>query len=371
MRILHVVGKLDRGGAETWLVQVLRHIDRQKYQMDFLVHTSDAGAYDQEVRSLGARIIPCLSYTNPLRYARNFLRILRQFGPYDVVHSHVHHFSGYVLMLAAMGRVPTRIAHSHTAQTRQELAKSFKRRAYSTTLRGLIARFSSGGIAVSENSADGLFPETWRTDHKWTVSHTGIDLTPFQTDIDRRDIREELGISPFSLVVGHVGRFCAAKNHAFLVEIAKEFTKLENRAVFLLVGDGELRGSIEAQVRFSSLASSFRFLGLRTDVARVMIGAMDIFLMPSRFEGVPLALLEAQAANLPCLVSDQITSECDLVPTLVERETLTATPLQWAEHVWRLSRNLPARSAVNVVDPGLRRRSIHRSIDSLAQIYSQ
>src|ERR1039457_6645428 len=106
MRILHVVGKLDYGGVETWLVQVLRHIDRQKYQMDFLVHTTDRGLYDEEVRALGSRIVPCLSHTHPLQYAFNFRRALRQYGPYDVVHSHVHHYSGYVLLLAAMAGVP-------------------------------------------------------------------------------------------------------------------------------------------------------------------------------------------------------------------------------------------------------------------------
>src|SRR5512140_2248215 len=96
VRILHVLGKLDRGGAETWLVQTLRHIDRSKYHFDFLVHADGAGAYDEEVRSLGARIIPCLSPSSPAKFARNFLRILREYGPYDCVHSHVHHYSGYV-----------------------------------------------------------------------------------------------------------------------------------------------------------------------------------------------------------------------------------------------------------------------------------
>ena len=100
VRILHVVGGLNRGGVETWLFQTLQHVDRSKYHFDFLVHTEQSCAYDDEVRSLGARIIPCLSPSRPVRYARNFLRILREFGPYDCVHSHVHHFSGYVLTLA-------------------------------------------------------------------------------------------------------------------------------------------------------------------------------------------------------------------------------------------------------------------------------
>ena len=138
MRILHVLGKLDYGGVETWLVQVLRHIDRQKYQMDFLVHTTDPGMYDEEVRALGARIIPCLGPSNPLQYALNFRRVLGEYGPYDVVHSHVHHYSGYVLMLAAMVGVTVRIAHSHNDTRSAESAKSVGRRAYRRIMQMMI-----------------------------------------------------------------------------------------------------------------------------------------------------------------------------------------------------------------------------------------
>ncbi len=124
MRILHVLGKLDRGGVETWLVQVLRHVDRQKYQMDFLVHSASPGAYDEEVRALGSRIIPCLGHSNPAMYARNFRRVLREYGPYDVVHSHVHHYSGYVLMLRRSCAVyPCGIAHSHNGHATQQKTK--------------------------------------------------------------------------------------------------------------------------------------------------------------------------------------------------------------------------------------------------------
>ena len=117
MKILHVIGGLNRAGAETWMVQVLHNIDRKKYRMDFVVHTAEPGEFDEEIQALGARVIPCLprlQHGNPLRYALNFRRILREYGPYDCVHSHVHHTSGFVLMLAAMMRVTMRIAHSHS-----------------------------------------------------------------------------------------------------------------------------------------------------------------------------------------------------------------------------------------------------------------
>lgn len=368
MRILHVVGKLDRGGAETWLVQVLRHIDPEKYQMDFLVHTTEAGAYDEEVRSLGARIIPCVGHTNPMRYARNFLQILRQYGPYDVVHSHVYHFSGYVMLLAAMGGVPVRISHGHTARLMRQSARTWQRKAYDATMRYLVARFASAGIAVSQDSADAFFPRGWRNDRKWSVSYTGIDLSPFGQPVDRDEIRGELGIPLHAVVVGHVGRFVPEKNHSFFVEIAREFAQIEDRAFFLLVGDGRLRSVVESQVQSLGLQERFKFTGVRKDIPGLMMGAMDILLLPSRFEGLPLTVLEAQAAGLPCLISDVVTTECDLVSGLIERESLTVPAKAWAKRVSSMSQPLK-RQGRRVTLPEVQSRSIQRSGNDLLEWY--
>ena len=277
MRILHVVGKLDRGGAETWLVQVLRHIDRQKYQMDFLVHTTDPGAYNEEVRALGARIIPCLSPSNPLQYAFNFRRVLREHGPYDVVHSHVHHYSGYVLMLAATAGVRVRIAHSHSDTRSAEASKSVERRAYLRAMRTMIRAFATRGLAVSDEAGCDLFAPQWqdRTD-KWQLQYLGIHLSRFEIEVNAEEVRRSLGIPPDALVIGHVGRFCEPKNHAFLVEIAREVVRMEPRSFFLLVGDGPLRSAIEEKVRNYGLAKHFTFAGVRSDVSTLMKGAMDV-----------------------------------------------------------------------------------------------
>ena len=172
MKILHVVGSLDRGGAETWLTQMLRHIDRQVYSMDFLVHTTEPGALDKEVMELGARIVPCLPRLNdgnPLQYARNFRRILRECGPYDCVHSHIHHSSGYVLMLAAMMGVPVRIAHSHNDTSAIDRTCPSLRRMYSSGMDMLIRRFATLGIAVSRSAAPSLFSPSWTADKRWLL----------------------------------------------------------------------------------------------------------------------------------------------------------------------------------------------------------
>ncbi len=111
IRVLHVVGGMNRAGTETWLMHLLRNIDREHYRMDFLVHAAQPFEYAEEIEALGARVIPCLHPTKPWRYARNFMRILKELGPYEVVHSHVHHFTGLPLYLARRAGVPVRIAH--------------------------------------------------------------------------------------------------------------------------------------------------------------------------------------------------------------------------------------------------------------------
>jgi glycosyltransferase involved in cell wall biosynthesis len=360
MRILHVVGGLNRGGAETWLVQLLHHIDRKKYQMDFLVHATERGAYDEEVKALGARILPCLKPSNPLQYARNFHRILREYGPYDCIHSHVHQYSGFALMLAAMQRVPMRIAHSHSDTSSIDGGSSFPRRAYLAGMEKLIGRFATAGIAVSETAARSLFSESWRSDQRWSLCPLGINQ-----EVDSKQIRAQLGIPSDAFVVGHVGRFVEQKNHHFLVKIAERLCELEPRAVFLLVGDGPLKPEIEALVRARGVDMHFIFAGVRSDVPNLMKGAMDCFLFPSLYEGVGLVLWEAQAAGLTCVISETIPDEATILDAAVTRLSLAASPDEWVAQL----RRGPAENGSAVSKDWLQMRSIESSVNRLLQSY--
>jgi glycosyltransferase involved in cell wall biosynthesis len=370
MRILHVLGKLDRGGVETWLVQLLQNIDRKQYRMDFLVHTTEPGAYDENVRALGSRIIPCLSPSNPLQYAVNFRRILNQYGPYDVIHSHVHHFSGYVLMLAAMSGVKVRIAHSHSDARLAKGSQSVARRAYLIIMQAMIRTFATGGLAVSTEAGCNLFGSQRCPTEKWKLQRLGIDLSRFDVPVDSRQVRRSLGIPPEAFVIGHVGRFCEPKNHAFFVDIARELVQTEPRCVFLLVGEGSLRAAIEEKVRNYRLAEHFMFAGVRSDVPTLMRGAMDILLFPSLYEGLPITLLEAQAAGLKCLISNVISIEADAVPGLIRREGLDRPPVEWASTLLEfLSQRLPI--STEEVSNALASRSILTSTDQLASYYGK
>lgn len=333
LHILHVVGGMNRGGLETWLMHVLRNIDRDRFQMDFLVHTEQPCPYDGEVRALGSKIIPCLDPSKPWLYARNFKRILRECGPYDIIHSHVHHFSGYVLWLAKQAGIPVRIAHSHNDTFSIDARAKLPRRLYLSLTKWLIDRYATVGLAASHQVARVLFNTTAKTDPRWKILYCGIDLKPFREPVDRATTRAKFGIPADAFVVGHVGRFEEQKNHSFLIDIAREIAKREPKMHLLLVGDGSLRSVIEQKVIENGLVNRVTFAGLQPDVPRLMLSAMDMFLLPSIHEALGLVLIEAQAAGLPCVFSDVIPEEADAVKPLVWRISLSKPASDWAEAV--------------------------------------
>jgi glycosyltransferase involved in cell wall biosynthesis len=326
IRILHAVGSMDRGGIETWLMHVLRRIDSRRFRMDFLVHTRRPGAYDDEIRALGSRVIPCPHPHRPWRYLPALERVLREHGPYDVVHGHLHHFSGLVLRAARRRGVPVRIAHSHVSAMDQDAGPL--RRIYLRTTGRWLDASATLGLACSAQAAAGLFGQIRRGDPRWRVLSYGLDLTPFRSAPPRDRVRAELGFAPDEVVFGHVGRFDPQKNHAFLLEIMAAARRIDPRVRPLLVGDGPLRPQIER--RSAQLGLRSVFTGSRPDVPRLMLGAMDALVFPSLFEGLGLVLVEAQAAGLPVVTSDVVPDEATVVREAVRRVPLTEPAEAWA-----------------------------------------
>lgn len=328
IRILQVPGAMNPGGTETWLMHVLRHIDRNKFRLDFCTLTGQPGLFDPEIEELGSKVINCRLGCNPLSFARRFRRLLRQ-GSYDVVHSHVHLFSGAILRWAEAEGVPLRIAHSHT--TSDGKPTSLRRRVYRRHMKSWIRRYATHGLAASQETAVVLFGEGWQEDWRFRVLHCGIDLRPFAAPVDRSAARRELGLPADALVVGHVGSFRPAKNHRFLLRIAAALLRVCPDVHFLLVGDGPLRPQIEAQTRQLGLSERVHFAGIRQDVPYLMRACMDVFLFPSLWEGLALVIVEAQAAGLPIVSADAVTRDIELVPGLIEFLPLSCAPEQWAQ----------------------------------------
>jgi glycosyltransferase involved in cell wall biosynthesis len=376
LRILQVLGGMHRGGPETWLMHILRRLDRERFRMDFVVHTDQPCAYDAEIRAFGSKIIPCLISQNPLAYARNFRRILRKLGPYDVVHSEVQYFSGFVLRLAYQAGVPVRVAHNHTPSYHNidavsQIKQGLLRRTYIAWMKRWIRLYATAGLVVNREGGPDMFGAAWEKDPRFRILYCGVDLTPFGQKVDPLAIRAELRIPPDAFVIGNVSRFFKKKNHPFMLKILSQLVQTEPRARLLLIGDGPLYADIEKLAVQAGLKDRVIFAGSRPDVPRLMLGAMDMFLFPSNWgEGLPLVMIEAQAAGLPCIISDFLTKEGDIVRPLIRRVSLDQPPSFWAESILTAKQAPPSVSraeALTIVEGSPF--NVTRSMAELLRIY--
>lgn len=332
VKVLHVLFKLDPGGVETWIMQVLRHLDRERFQIDLLVHSQEKGLFDDEATALGAKIFVCPHPSRPWAYVAKFLSFIREHGPYQVIHTHLPR-SGYIHFLARHAGIPVRIHHSANDHTILKTHLNWRRRFSVGLSYRLIRRYATQGLAASQVAAVGPFGRDWRSDPRWRIFPYGIDLSPFTCPVNRQEVRRELGLAESAFVMGHVGWFHPQKNHNFLIDIAAEVCRRLPEAHLLLVGDGKLRPAMEAKVARLGLRDRVTFTGIRLDMPELMGGAMDCLLFPSLYEGLPQVLLLAQAAGLPCLVSDTISEVVVAIPELVQRLSLADSPQRWAEAV--------------------------------------
>lgn len=372
VRVLHVLGGLNPGGVENWLMQVLRAAHRTPIRMDFVVLTTKSGAYDPEAHALGSKVISIHDHRNPLSWIRRFRRVLEEFGPYDIVHSHVHHYSGLVLLGARSLRSAARIAHSHSDTASVQMRASVPRRLYFAVSHELILRNATAGFACSGQAAAALFGANWNRDPRWRVLPCGIDLRRFEKAPQSLALRRELGIPSDVPVIGHVGRFSPAKNHELVLAVATELVARGSTAHFLLVGDGPLRASFERKAEAAGVRSRFVFTGVRSDVAELMTTVMDVFLFPSRYEGLGLAALEAQAAGLPTIVSDGVPLDVDVVPELMRRLPVDAAPALWANAVMEAVKRTPpvtSQEAIRRIEGSPF--GIDRSISDLFRAYEE
>lgn len=371
VRILEVVHDMNRGGLETWLMHVLRHIDRERFRLDFLVHTRTPAAYDKEIEELGSQILRCERPRHPFRFAKGFRQCLREHGPYDVVHSHVHHYSGFILRLAAKEGVPVRIAHSHTDTSMAEAQKGLLRKAYVGLMYRWLKRYATVRLACSISAGEQLFGPEKAGEKGWRVLHCGIDIEPFTGPVDRVAVRRELGLPRDAYVIAHIGRFAEVKNHRFLIDIMAELLKREPAAFLLLVGDGEMRLKIEQKVRELRIGERVIFTGTRRDVPRLLREAADVFVLPSLHEGLPLAGIEAQAAGLPCIFAETITREVAIVPGLTHWLSLTQSAADWAECLMRIRKHRRLSQETTLATIRESAFNITKTVAELQSIYSE
>jgi glycosyltransferase involved in cell wall biosynthesis len=365
IRVLHVLGSLNRGGVETWLMHVLRHIDRDAFQLDFCCLSGDEGVFAPEAKSLGSQVFSIKLKGNLISFNRQFVRLLQK-QKYDVVHSHVHHFSGYILQCSRKADIRSRIAHSHSAPLYSNTP--LFRRTYLRYMERSIKQFATIGLGVSNEAMRALFSDDWNSDERWRLLYCGIDSSSFKfSDRDARTIREQYSIPAHANVIGHVGSFSEPKNHRFMLKMAKTINHYRDDVWFLFVGDGLLMSDIERQADREGIPRLI-FAGEQSNVA-AFLAAMNLFLFPSKWEGLPLSVVEAQANGLRCLCSDEVTREVEVVPTAVSFLSLDLPVVEWTQKSQSLlvASNIDRRTAWRVVAASPF--AIENSVQELSRIY--
>lgn len=339
IRILQVLTIMNRGGAETMVMNYYRNIDRSKVQFDFLLHRQERGIFDDEIESLGGKIyrLQNINFRNLSGYRKALDHFFENNPEYHIVHSHLNALSVFVLKSAKKYNVQTRIAHSHTSLYNLNLNPfSKKRSSLQFTFRFFVQNifkikvpsYSNYYYSCGDKAGIWLFGK--KNKHKIKNINNAIDSGKFIFDpVKAAEMKEKLHVKE-KLVIGHVGNFVPEKNHSFLLQVYKEIKNIKKDSVLILVGGGE-RKQFEQMTDEMHIEGDVNFLGVRNDVPDIL-QAIDIFVFPSTNEGLPVTLIEAQASGLKILASDEISKELDITG-LVDFVSLKQSPKYWAELV--------------------------------------
>lgn len=314
IRVLHIVGKMDRAGAETMLMNLYRHIDRTQVQFDFITFTRDQGDYDEEILALGGKIFPIIA-NNSIERMFKLTSFLKQHSEYRIVHAHMLLNNAFHLLAAKKAGISHRISHSHNTSNGK-----------SGTIANLYEKFaiylnknlSTKKIACGKEAAEYLFNTS---ENVWLLNNA-IDLRSYnEISLSNKNSWKAVKSNLQGLKIIQVGRLNKVKNHDFSLEIAKRLKEQGVNFTFFIVGQGPLEDSIKKNIQHYGLEKNVFLLGVRSDVPQLMAGS-DVMLMPSLHEGFPVVLVESQAIGLKSIISSSISDAVDLGVNLIEFKDL-------------------------------------------------
>lgn len=340
IRVLHVLGGLGLGGAESRIMDLYRQMDREEVQFDFLVHSkalknakADMSAkekqyYDEEVLAMGGHIyaLPKFKVYNYWDYRRAIKRFFSEHHDFRVVQGHMTSTAGIYLPIAKKAGIPVTVAHSRNAGVEKGL-KGLATRFFRRKLAGK----ADVCFACSTLAGEDVFGRQVVADGKVKIIHNAIDAGRFRFDPEKRGaMRKKLSVED-KLVLGHVGRFDYQKNHPYLLRVFYELCRMREDAVLILLGEGAHMEEIKALAADYGIENKVRFMGNQRETQDYYM-AFDVFLLPSFYEGLPGVLVEAQAAGLRCFVSDTITTEARATE-LISYRSITEEPVEWARAI--------------------------------------
>ncbi|MHA3083451.1 glycosyltransferase [Acinetobacter sp. ANC 5383] len=308
-RVLHVIGKMDRAGAETMLMNLYRSIDRSKVQFDFITFTHEKGDYDDEIRTLGGKIIPIVASNSIIRMIK-LRQFLKAHPQYNIIHAHMLLNNAFHLLAAQSAGIPYRISHSHNTSNGKTglVAKLYEKISIS-----LNKKLATNKIACGKEAAEYLFTSVNDT----LILNNAIDLILYnKISINNKNYWHKIKKN-HGLKIIQVGRLTEVKNHIFSLNLAKKLKQQDFDFTFFIIGQGPLKDVIQQKIIDYGLEDNVFLLGMREDIPYLMAGA-DLMLMPSLHEGFPVVLVESQAAELISIISTKISTEVDLGVNLIK-----------------------------------------------------
>ena len=332
MKVLHVLSDLDNGGVAHILYDYCTRLFN-KIEFDFAVSSENVGMIEKQLINLGCRIYHIPQIRGNLKKRNTILRKIIKCGRYDIVHDHSDYKGIFTMIIAKQCNVKTRIVHSH----RTVLSESQKHIFFDKFLISLTKHFATNLCACGIDAAVGIWGCAAYQNGRVQIVRNGIDISKFNFSSSiRAEYRKKLGIEG-KIAIGNIGRFAYQKNHEFLIEVFKVLKEQEKKAVLVLIGNGEDERKIRNMVETYGLTDDVLFLGSRDDVPK-LLSALDVFVLPSRYEGLPIVLVEVQANGLPAVVADTVTTEVSLLDNL-KYLSLESSPQQWKNAILNLVNN--------------------------------
>ena len=360
IRVLHVFSVMDRGGAESLIMNLYRKIDNNIVEFDFVVHTEKEGAFDKEINQLGGKIfyVPKYKGINHFQYV-NAWKELFSMEKFDIIHGHVRSTASIYIPIAKEYNIKT-IAHSHSTSNGKSVSSLVK-----YLFQKRIRKEADYFLAPSDDAAKWLFGNEIVSKKNYSILENSIDVLDYKPNKIVRDVyRKKMEIED-DFVVGHIGSFRKSKNHDFLIDIFNEIVRKKENSKLLLIGDGEEKNEIISKLKDYGLLDKVIMTGIREDVSS-LLQAMDVFLFPSIFEGFGIVAIEAQAAGLHTIVSDTIPKEAYLTD-LIETAKLTDSAKIWAGKALNYSEiNKREDKTIEIINKGYDTEEV---VQSLVELY--
>ena len=332
-KVLHVVGGMNKGGTETMLMNIYRKINRDRIQFDFLYFTDEETYYDKEIIELGGKIIRIhkMKFIQMFDFISSISQVINSNGPYKVVHAHTLFNCGLVVKAAKKSNIDIRIAHAHTTLDNEN---GILRKLYIKIMRNMILKYSTNLLSCSNLAGKYLFGEDTVKSSKYDILPNLISYENI-INIDENKVYQLKKINELNsdnLILGNIGTLKEAKNQQFLLDIVYKLKEKNKNVKLLLVGSGPLEENLREKCEKLGMENEVIFTGTRDDID-VILSSMDVFVFPSSFEGLGLVLLEAQAAGLPCVVSEAIQPEADLQLGLFSKLKLSDGADIWSNKI--------------------------------------